>query len=89
MSKRLRDEASVESLKAILGDISTQLCESLLHRANDNIEAAIDLYFSNPPVVTTQRKKSDRFNIGDLVITGKAKKKKELQSERRKQTKLI
>ncbi|EIE77372.1 hypothetical protein RO3G_02076 [Rhizopus delemar RA 99-880] len=70
MSKRPRDEASVESLKAILGDISTQLCESLLHRANNNIEAAIDLYFSNPPVVTTQRKKSDRFNIGDLVITG-------------------
>lgn len=72
MSKRPRDNTLIESLKAIL-NASTEICESLLDRTNNNIEEAIDLYFSNPPSITTQtkKKKPNRYYLGDLVISGR------------------
>lgn len=48
MSKRPRDEASIASIRAILGDIPIQTIENLLHRSNNNVEAAVNLYFSGP-----------------------------------------
>lgn len=79
MSKRPRDNTLIESLKAIL-NASTEICESLLDRTNNNIEEAIDLYFSNPPSITTQtkkKKKPNRYYLGDLVISGRNNNKVE------------
>ncbi|KAI8969028.1 SNF2 family N-terminal domain-containing protein [Mycotypha africana] len=81
MSKRQREEASIASLKAILGDLPDDLLTSLLHRANNNVETAINLYFANPEppqqLLTTSsisHTKSDprqftRYFIGDVVVT--------------------
>lgn len=82
MSKRQRDETSVASIQAILGDISIDTIENLLHRSNNNVEAAVNLYFSGPlPKPSTQQQqlkktltktnnKQIKYFIGDLVITG-------------------
>jgi hypothetical protein len=48
MSKRQRDHANIDSIRAILGDIPIQIIENLLHRSNHNVEAAVNLYFSGP-----------------------------------------
>ncbi|KAL7334471.1 DNA helicase rad5 [Mucor circinelloides] len=47
-NKRPRDQASIASLKAILGDIPTQTIESLLHRSNNDVELAVNMYFTEP-----------------------------------------
>lgn len=83
MSKRTRDDASIASLKAILGDVPNQVIENLLHRSNNNIETAVDLYFSEPqpidpvpiPKFWPKSTPSKHFNgtryyIGEMVLTG-------------------
>lgn len=80
MSKRLREEENIESLKAILGDIPIETIEDLLNKANQNIETAVNLYFSDPPppppppvqqINQTRLSRADiKFYLGDLVITG-------------------
>lgn len=47
-NKRPRDQASIASLKAILGDIPTQTIENLLHRSNNDVELAVNMYFTEP-----------------------------------------
>lgn len=87
MSKRPRDQASIASLKAILGDIPTATIENLLHRSNNNVEVAVNMYFTEPqqplsattqPAAVMKTATSStidnsklRYYIGDLVITGK------------------
>ncbi|KAI7905546.1 SNF2 family N-terminal domain-containing protein [Cokeromyces recurvatus] len=80
--KRPRDEASIESLRSILGDVSINVLENLLHRSNNNVELAINLYFTEPQqqqqssstntLLTTKpsKPKELKYYIGDLVITG-------------------
>lgn len=58
MSKRPRDEGSINSIRAILGDIPNETIEILLHRSNNNVEAAINLYFTDPPAQPTSMKQS-------------------------------
>ncbi|KAG2191703.1 hypothetical protein INT47_011364 [Mucor saturninus] len=83
MSKRQREEANIESIRAILGDIPVKTIEDLLHRSNQNVETAVNLYFSDPlPIIPTQTSKNTsklklekpkgeiKYYIGDLVITG-------------------
>lgn len=83
MSKRQREEANIESIRAILGDIPVKTIEDLLHRSNQNVETAVNLYFSDPlPIIPTQTLKNTskpklekpkgeiKYYIGDLVITG-------------------
>jgi hypothetical protein len=49
MSKRQRDDANIASIRAVLGgDIPIQTIENLLYRSNNNVEAAVNLYFSGP-----------------------------------------
>jgi DNA repair protein RAD5 len=81
MSKRSRDDASI---KAVLGDIPVHVIENLLHRSNNNVEAAVNLYFSQPQPVdppapkpksqseSTLTKSSNgiRYYIGEMVLTG-------------------
>ncbi len=84
MSKRPRDEASVASIRAVLGDISIEAIDNLLHRSNNNVEMALNLYFTTPlpkppqpkkTLLTFGSKKKEtqqqvKYFIGDLVITG-------------------
>lgn len=83
MSKRQREEANIESIRAILGDIPIKTIENLLHRSNQNVETAVNLYFSGPlptiptptPKITNKAKSEKpkeeiKYYIGDLVITG-------------------
>ncbi|KAL9541494.1 hypothetical protein MBANPS3_009095 [Mucor bainieri] len=48
-NKRPRDDASIASLQAILGNVPTHTIESLLHRANNDVQVAVNLYFTEPP----------------------------------------
>ena len=77
MSKRSRDEASISSIQAILGDqVPVETIELLLHRSNNNIETALNLYFTEPPPSTPPKKEEQKeiqgtpFFVGELVITG-------------------
>jgi DNA repair protein RAD5 len=84
MSKRARDDASIASLKAILGDISDDIIENLLYRSNNNIETAVNLYFSEPQSAESRPESSltkirsvdqtcsegIRYFIGEMVLTG-------------------
>ncbi|KAG1122047.1 hypothetical protein G6F42_011846 [Rhizopus arrhizus] len=54
-NKRPRDQASIASLKAILGDIPTQTIENLLHRSNNDVELAVNMYFTEPQSQTQQQ----------------------------------
>lgn len=88
MSKRPRDDAKIESVRSILGDIPIETIEKLLNSANQNVETAINLYFTDPPppppaaqsVQHIKQDKSvqtiDKYYLGDLVITGTITKKK-------------
>lgn len=88
MSKRSRDETKIEFVRSILGDIPIETIEKLLNSANQNVETAINLYFTDPspppPVAqSVQHIKQDKpaqainkYYIGDLVITGTYKKKR-------------
>ncbi|KAI8049793.1 SNF2 family N-terminal domain-containing protein [Gilbertella persicaria] len=68
MSKRSRDEASIASLQSILGQqVPLETLDNLLYRSNNNVEAAINLYFTEPPPTQPMGKK---YYIGDLVLTG-------------------
>ncbi|GAN03178.1 DNA repair protein rad-5 [Mucor ambiguus] len=82
-NKRPRDQASIASLKAILGDLPTQSIENLLYRSNNDVEVAINMYFtesqqapaqplaapsSGATLASTGRSRA-RYYIGDLVIT--------------------
>ncbi|KAI9250369.1 SNF2 family N-terminal domain-containing protein [Helicostylum pulchrum] len=81
MSKRSRDETKIEFVRSILGDIPIETIEKLLNSANQNVETAINLYFTDPspppPVAqSVQHIKQDKpaqainkYYIGDLVIT--------------------
>lgn len=85
MSKRQREEANIASIRAVLGDIPIKTVEDLLHRSNQNVEVAVNLYFSGPlptltppvPKITTinvsssKKQKEIKYYIGDIVITGK------------------
>ncbi|KAI9267417.1 SNF2 family N-terminal domain-containing protein [Sporodiniella umbellata] len=71
MAKRVRNELAFDSLRSVLGDIPESTCEALLHKTNNNVEEAIELYFTNPTsIVTAKKAKPIRFNIGEIVITG-------------------
>lgn len=59
MSKRQRDEANVSSMQAILGDVPVATIENLLYRSNNNVEAALNLYFTSPvPTIPAATAKS-------------------------------
>ncbi|KAI8971401.1 P-loop containing nucleoside triphosphate hydrolase protein [Pilobolus umbonatus] len=76
MSKRPREDKWISALKDILGDISNEMAESLLEKTNNNVENAINLYFTSPPQATTSSRRDpitttpDQIYIGELVITG-------------------
>lgn len=83
MSKRQREEANIASIRAVLGDIPLSTVEQLLHRSNQNVETAVNLYFSGPlpPIPTSasnvnnsvrsnKPKAGIEYYLGDLVITG-------------------
>lgn len=87
MSKRPRDDTKIESVRSILGDIPIETIERLLNSANQNVETAINLYFTDPPPLPTPPTQNDKrikqdtpartidkYYIGDLVITGTVKR---------------
>ncbi|KAI8645409.1 SNF2 family N-terminal domain-containing protein, partial [Parasitella parasitica] len=79
-NKRPRDQDSVNSLKAILGDLPAAKIDNLLHRSNNNVEVAVNLYFAGPQQETSTVTKSNpfssignsnlRYYIGDIAVTG-------------------
>lgn len=83
-NKRPRDQASIASLKAILGDLPTETIENLLHRSNNDVEVAVNMYFTEPQQAPTQsssvtssgaamapvNQANLRYYIGEMVITG-------------------
>ncbi|CEP09742.1 hypothetical protein [Parasitella parasitica] len=79
-NKRPRDQDSIDSLKAILGDLPATTINNLLQRSNYNVEVAVNLYFAGPQQETSTATKSNacssignsklRYYIGDIVITG-------------------
>ncbi|KAI9480559.1 MAG: SNF2 family N-terminal domain-containing protein [Benjaminiella poitrasii] len=85
-NKRPRDEAAIESLRSILSDVSTDVLQHLLDRSNNNVEVAVNLYFTEPqlqqspapPTVDdnlslppdTNQPNDSSYYLGDLVITG-------------------
>lgn len=76
MSKRERDEGNVSSMQAILGDIPITTIKNLLYRSNNNVEAALNLYFTNPsttssPIPTTTSPTKNKHNTDSKVFAGK------------------
>ncbi|KAK4518092.1 uncharacterized protein ATC70_001443 [Mucor velutinosus] len=68
-NKRPRDQASIASLKTILGDIPVQTIENLLHRSNNDVEVAVNLYFTEPQQTPTQPSVTATSSSGATLIT--------------------